>query len=284
LGRTVSFQHATTELAYVPTNQGGFNGPELQLQRLTLDDGLSRVIITFNPSNGNYTVENSIASASFTPVDRTTSAGYVDTYSKQGAGLQDSLAVYANVRAGASTATPPITLSYLSYGIWFHTNLSSLNTSKTYFIFGEPTAPADVPKAGTATYLLTVSGNQVETGPTFGSSQIALGGSGTMSADFTTGRINTELTLVDNPQTGLIGTYQGSGTINSNIFTGSLVGSLSQSVTTNDGHFSGGFFGPAAGEAGYAFEIFKHNTGFRSAASFAPEFAWLVGVAVGKKN
>jgi hypothetical protein len=130
-----------------------------------------------------------------------------------------------------------IVLSYLSYGIW---NVDASHALA--FLTGSETSSADVPRTGSATYHGVVDGF-------FGGSRL-LGSTGALTADFATGAVTTTLSLHAN---GLSGSLSGTGTIGAG--TSRFDGLLTGTLAGNDagGHFLGGFYGPGASEAGYAF-------------------------------
>jgi hypothetical protein len=125
-------------------------------------------------------------------------------------------------------------------------------------IAGDSTVARAMPKTGTATYAVGTGGTMLAPPASFPApfTQYDLTGpsTGTFSANFGTGAIDTSLHLIGVAPTGGapvdFGTFTGSGAIAAGTsgFSGSFAG------TTGAG-FSGGFFGPNAKEMGYGFNF-----------------------------
>jgi hypothetical protein len=237
--------------------------------------------IAYN-ADGTYTISDTISSISttFADADRASSTGYIDEYSKQGSGVADDLKLFNNVRSGASQASAPVQLSYLSFGIWSHSNTQSGEQRKDYMLFGYPTGQA-MPVTGSATYQTAVTGNMVEGGPSFPVKENDVTGSATFNVNFGTGSLSTDLTL--QRQAGSqIGTFSGTGTIYAtDQFNGKFTSANSFFV---GGSFTGGFFGPNAQEMGYAFQINLHNPDPFAGAAPAPMDTIINGLVVGRKQ
>jgi hypothetical protein len=280
-------QNATAELAYRTDSStpGGFSGTPSALLGFGVDKTGTRIVITYNAESQTYTVRNekvpTATSATFGPADRVSSIEYVDRYASQSVGVSDSLITFGNARQNASTDVPPIILSYVSFGVWKHIETATATTTNSHFLFGWPTVPASMPTTGTATYSLIVSGNAVESGPAFGTQQYEFGGTSIIRANFSAATLTTELNL---DRSGILGSYSGSGTINSSVFAGSLDTRLPIANRPDNGQFSGGFFGPNASEVGYVFSITRTNPGYNAGAAIAPRDVWFIGAAVGKKD
>jgi hypothetical protein len=110
-------------------------------------------------------------------------------------------------------------------------------------------------------------------------SDVQVGGTASFNVDFGAGTINTDLALTTS--NNVLGTFNGSGTISGNQFSGSFTTSNVQNFV--GGAFNGGFYGPAAQEMGYAFTIKEHNPDPFAGASPAPTDTLISGVVVGKK-
>ena len=237
--------------------------------------------ISYN-SDGTYTVSDTIPSisATFATSDRISSAGYIDEYSKQGTGVTDDLKLFNNIRSGTSQASAPIQLTYLSYGIWSHSNTQTGEHRKDYMLFGYPTG-SNMPVSGSATYQTAVTGNIVEGGPAFPIAESDITGSATFSVNFTTGSLSTDLTL-QRLTGGSLGTFNGTGAIyGTDQFNGTFT---SASPLFSGGSFMGGFFGPSAQEMGYAFQVNLHNNDPYAGASPAPMDMIINGAVIGKKQ
>lgn len=239
----------------------------------------ANVSISYDASTNSYTVKNGSISASFNS-SNLTSNGYIDTYSKNGMPIADELKLYNNVRSGASQASAPVQLSYLSYGIWTHKDFSSRDQYyTTYLLFGYPTADSSMPKTGTASYKTAVTGNLQYL--TFAGGEKELGGTATFTADFASAKVDTDLTLNFVSTGATLATFNGAGTIAGNQFSGIFT---SPDPHLRDGAFAGGFFGPAATEMGYTFGIHYGVADPFAGATVAPLESWITGVVVGTKN
>jgi len=175
-------------------------------------------------------------------------------------------------------ANPVLQLSYLSFAQITQSAYSavlSANTTFTYYnVFGLQTPSANMPTTGSATYSGVVYGNGYD--PAISTGDLTLGGTGQLSANFTTGAINTTLTLNATPVAG--GTTQSLG---SYAFTGTTSGgTFSARNAQSGGNMSGAFYGPAATEVGAAFNINTEQVNGGSVASATN----LAGVFLGKKN
>lgn len=211
--------------------------------------------------------------------DRVSTASYFDTYRKRSWGTTDEVALYGNVRDRGTSETPPIVLSYMSFGYWKHTGTLPNSTRQTYFLFGNPTETR--PSTGSATYTTMVSADALTfSGPTYQASTAPVKGNATFNVDFGVGSINTLLTLMtatDAP----IGSFDGTGLIYANNqFSGNFA---SKAKDFKTGAFMGGFYGPAAVEMGYAFYLgfSNHDTPIPAADKTT---TYINGVVVGTKN
>jgi hypothetical protein len=130
-----------------------------------------------------------------------------------------------------------------------------------------------MPRSGSASYQTAVTASTVNI--TIASTETQIGGTATFNANFGTGAVNTDLTLQN------IGAFTGTGTISGNLFAGAF---SSSDPYFKSGDFSGGFFGPAAGEMGYTFALKTGSEDPYGGASVAPFLSWTTGTVVGKKQ
>jgi hypothetical protein len=162
---------------------------------------------------------------------------------------------------------PETKLTYVTYGAWQHEHQgsTSFDFETSFFVFGINTPTNDMPKTGSAVYSTVVDGFWADdTGLS------ALDGSGNVTADFGSGKVNGNFTVegvnVSTRTAKNLDTFTGTGTISGNGFSGSFNGTS----TNYKGNWDGGFFGPAAEELGGTFRV---TDGGNQA----------VGVFVGKK-
>jgi len=239
----------------------------------------SAATISYDAATNSYTVKSGSLSASFDS-SNLTSSSYIDTYSKNSTSVSDELKLYNNVRSGSSQASAPVQLSYLSYGIWTHKESGSPDEySKTYMLFGYPTAVSSMPVTGSATYKTDVTASLVDLLQSTGEQQVA--GTATFTADFANAKISTDLAL-SFASTGVdLGTYNGVAAISGNQFSGDFQSADHWFVS---GKFSGGFFGPSAKEMGYTFAIKRGAADPYAGTTVAPFLSWINGAVVGTKN
>lgn len=272
LAANASFETITGTLTYSggaeatpPTNP--------TFDALSIDDRSATVTFSYDAASGTYTVQGNGASASFGLVNQIPDTAYSVTYTKSAGTVSDAVKLYGNVR-GDTTGTPPVVLSYTSYGIWTHTDSATALTSKTYFLYGQPTGAANMPTTGTASYQMTVSAHQLGTGGSADPGVAKISGTATMNANFGTGAIDTVLTL----NTFL--PLTGSGKISGDQFAGTFAGPAG----LTGGKFNGGFFGPGAKEAGYTFQFTYHSSDPYAGAAAQHLDSYVTGVAVGPKG
>jgi hypothetical protein len=222
------------------------------------------------------------SSATFDHASLTSSTGGFYTYKVHSAAADDVLEVYANVQK-KSSAGLAVPLSYLRFARWTHTDLVSTDTRQHYLLFGTPTA-AQMPKSGTASYQTLVFANTMTV--TSANHNVGvlqeLSGTASLDVDFAKGAITTQLSLV-RPGDGYdFGTYSGTGSIyGGDQFQGTFT---SKYWSFSSGSFLGGFYGPQANDAGYAFTIHDYSDGV-SAASLGPQVhQYIDGVVVGTKK
>lgn len=152
---------------------------------------------------------------------------------------------------------PLIALTYVSYGAWRQTTpgtgfQGATQVSDTYFVYGIKTAPADMPRIGTASYNTVIDGTFVnKTGP------YTLSGTGNFLANFAAGTISYTATPVGTPASGPVlnfGLVGGSGSIafGNSSFAGTPNTALNPTYKMG---LVGYFFGPAASEIGANFQL-----------------------------
>jgi hypothetical protein len=235
------------------------------------------VTFKYDAASNTYTVTDDTTTASF-DASAGSNAGKFYKYSFQSGQTSDELDLFRNVQTSAYNG---IQLSYLSFGSWSHANSQTGERTLTYFVFGYPTAVSDMPRSGTASYKTLVSGNIRDIRPTVdGATEYGVGGTATFTANFGSGTVATDLTLVRSDQVSL-GSYSGTGTISANQFSGTF---SSTDPYFQSGAFMGGFYGPGAQEMGYAFTIRNYNPDPTSGASVNYVDQWIAGAVVGVKT
>jgi hypothetical protein len=152
-----------------------------------------------------------------------------------------------------------ITLSYLTYGYWAQAPASGSELQSgeiVFFVGGHRTLPENMPRSGTGTYTGIVDGLALRGGEWYR----LLGSTGTLSADFGAGSITSRLVLVGSQAAGQIidlGSIDYTGTISAsaNAFSGLYQGGTGDFTAAHEGSLTGAFFGPAANEAGFIFDV-----------------------------
>lgn len=144
--------------------------------------------------------------------------------------------------------SPTLNLSYVTYGNWvFKDDAFQENFATGYMVFGIRTAAGSMPRSGTATFNGQTVGTMVDAGGTL----YTVSGTGSLAADFAAATISGNFTGMEarNVQNSAVKPWRDfktTGTISGNAFNGS--------AASKDGALSGlhygGFFGPAAAEAG----------------------------------
>jgi len=265
LTASASFETITSAMTYSepPTGSGSFGS----LQAGPRGPAIS---FSYDAASGTYNVQGNGVSASFGQTDQIPDTSYSDTFSKTIGNASDSVKLYGNARSD-TPGTPPVVLSYTSYGIWTHSDNATGQTSKTYFVYGQPTGAANMPVTGTASYQMTASAHMYPGGVGTASTRIL--GTATLNANFGTGAIDTVLKFG--------GTYSGTGTISADQFSGTFT---TQDPSALNGSFFGGFFGPGAKEAGYTFQIHIHVSDPYAGAAIQPPDTYIAGAAVGTKG
>jgi hypothetical protein len=190
---------------------------------------------------------------SFGPADLQNGA-----YSRSGVG---SLTVSNSLTppGGAST-----TYNYTGWGEWnvTSTNAGAQTFNRFEFAYGIPTLLTDLPRTGTATYPLQLTGYDQAGG-------FPITGAGSLSANFAAGMVNLSLSpvLIERPgQTNFtpITTLTGSGAIAST----STTFSAPLTATGYTGGANGAFYGPQAAEVGGAFYYTGGGAGSFAAGTF----------------
>lgn len=170
----------------------------------------------------------------------------------------DAFTVYKDAASGTKVrmlnqgpSNPQIALNYVSYAAWTRSidpSIGYTSADKTvYTVFGNQTAPASMPRTGSATYNAMLDGNYVANRQTY-----AVSGTARFNADFATGTIGFALSPVGaaGVQTINFGTLSGTGTISGAGF-GANNGYGKAYQTT----VFGSFYGPAAEEVGGVFSL-----------------------------
>jgi hypothetical protein len=242
---TASYSFQATGVAYTGS-PAGFSGAS----SYALGGGAT---IAYNASSDTFTVTAPGGSASFTGAHLVPSAPGTVKLVKSSGSSADEL-----------TLTVPLTYGMVT--VWNHQDLGSPITGRLA-IGGSQTQASDVPKTGSASYSVSVAGAAQSAGTTYNLTS----STGTFTANFGGGTVQTSVTLAGPPANGgavsNFGTFSGSGNLSSGGpgFAGTLSGG------SGSGIFQGAFFGPQAAEVGYGYVI--PGTSFSSA-----------GVVIGTKN
>ena len=271
---SASFQTITGTLSYTGEAQEGFSGAgNAVLSTQAIAGRSSNVTFGYDASSGTYTVQESGAPIAFTASNAIAAADYRKVYGVTQGSVSDAIALYGNVQA--STVSAPVELSYTSYGLWIHTDNGAVQTTNTYFLYGQATGAANMPTTGTATYDMVVAARMLETQGV--PSRIStLSGTATLTANFGSGTVDTMLSFRGGS------TYNGTGPIAGDQFSGTFASSTDPFFVR--GGYAGGFFGPGAKEAGYTFQIVKYNPDPYAGAAVSAVNSYVTGVAVGAKK
>jgi hypothetical protein len=155
------------------------------------------------------------------------------------------------------SGNPRVQLTYTTYGLWLSGagGDSSRSFNARVFVSGQTTPTANVPTTGSASYTGIVDG-YVSAG---GTGYRLLGSTGTLTANFATGAVNTSLLLKGNSDvdTGRLGENETFGTVTGNGTVGSGTNRYAGTMSglSASGTFNGSFFGPGANETGYSFSL-----------------------------
>lgn len=229
----------------VTSAQGGM-GPSVQLEY----DASARSY--FLKVNQGSLVANELFSAtqgSLSP------AGNLTTYDKAG-----SFLVLTNANAVTG-------LSYASLGGWAKVTPSTSRIETAYFAFGVQTPASSMPRTGSASYDVTITGmlaDDIEPN--------TMDGSGVINANFASGAVQGTFSMV---ATGLMTeaevpfdfTATASIGANSNRFSGSATGTSTSYAAGMTGNWAGAFFGPNAAEVGGSFRL-TGSDGFNAVGAF----------------
>ncbi|MDP5278920.1 hypothetical protein Q9Q95_08295 [Sphingomonas sp. DG1-23] len=172
------------------------------------------------------------------------------------------------------TSNTALQLTNLSYANWWRGDSTTGAKRIATTVFGYQTALTDVPTTGTQAYTSTVVGKLVSVNG--GVTTVSrVGGTVTVSVNFSTALVDVTLTLNQTPEGGgtttAYGTFtaQGAIPVGQNQFSGSFAGNAALSGT-----IQGGFFGSQGKEIGIA---------FAGNGTVGGGNQRLVGVVVGKK-
>jgi hypothetical protein len=232
--------------------------------------GRGTATFSYDATSGTYTVQSNGLTASFGQSDQIADTSYNDTFSKSNGSVSDAIKLYGNVRSD-TVGAPEVALSYTSFGVWTHSDSTEQLTSKTYFLYGQPTGAANMPTTGTASYQMTVAAHAFP-GTTAAADRVT--GTATLNANFGTGLVDTAIKLGS--------TFAGTGTISADQFSGTF-SNTDPNMTVN-GTFAGGFFGPNAKEAGMTFQIHVHVADPYAGATIRPQDTYITGAAAGPKT
>lgn len=233
--------------------------------------------ISYDATTGSYTVTGEGTVQTFTDSERS-SSGYFDTYTNPGYPASH-LTLFNNTRVDPALSGAPVQLSYLSFGRetfdhQFDNNATGWHWD-TYFLFGYPTEASDVPKTGTASYSTAAFASYTTLNKDDPITTVT--GTAAFTADFGSGTVSTALTLPFSHDTSTSSTYNGTGTISGNQFSGQF--STSDDPYFGSGNFDGGFFGPAAKEMGYTFSLLRSGVPGDNGGG-----TYVIGAVVGTKN
>ncbi|MDT8759604.1 hypothetical protein MZO42_12935 [Sphingomonas psychrotolerans] len=178
------------------------------------------------------------------------------------------------ISATTRTNDANLQLTNVSYANWWRGDSTTGAKRITTSVFGYQTIPTDMPPTGAQAYTSTIVGRLVDV--TGGVTTVSrVGGTVTVSVNFSTGVVDISLNLNRTPEGGgattAYGTFTAQGAIptKESRFNASFAGS-----TTLSGTFVGAFFGSQAKEIGIAFSA-NGTVGGGSQR--------LAGVIVGKK-
>lgn len=214
--------------------------------------------------NANVTVQPAPAVTEF--VFRTTDTATAGKFSQ--------LEFLNNTIPSQVTSNTNLALTNLSYANWWRGDSTTGAKRIATTVFGYQTVLTDMPTTGTQAYTSSVVGKLVSVNGA--ATTIArVGGTVTVSVNFSTGLVDLTLTLNQTPEGGgattAYGTFtaQGAIPVGQNQFSGSFTGSATLSGTVQ-----GGFFGSQGKEIGIA---------FAGSGTVGGGTQRLVGVVVGKK-
>jgi hypothetical protein len=210
--------------------------------------------ISYDATNATYIVSDGSANATFTPANRqATSDAITSAYFIVDASTNNYRGETLTL-LNAGPSNPYINLSYLSYGLWTDGEVSpQVQNHNRAFIYGVETPAGNLPRSGAALYNGGVDGYWTSNGNTYR----LQGSDGSILANFYTGEVRTTLGLT--AAAGGTSTtpspirVDGYGSIGAN--TAHFSGAAATADNTYTGSFQGGFYGPAAQEAGLSFVL-----------------------------
>jgi hypothetical protein len=260
----------------LPTNESAYG-----LQGSLVESGSTQV--AYDPTSKTYTVSST--SAAYTTGLPAASA-VLGPSNVDSANSNATFTAYSEPNLAArifntGAANPVIQLSYVSFAQITQTEPNGPNGTSYpvdhFEVFGLPTSSTNAPTTGSATYSGVVYGKGYD--PAVSNGDLALGGTGQLSANFGTGAMSTTLNLNATPVGGgtaqSLGSYTFTGTTSGGAFSGQTP--TTTSVAT--GIIQGNFYGPTASEVGAAFTI-----NLPSANGNPVGATNLAGVFLGKKN
>ena len=224
---------------------------------------------TYNGGTNNFTF--------FTPLNVVLSPANIDTKNST-----TTFAAYATPTVTArifnsGVNNPTLQLSYVSFADIMQTGPNAFTQSTypvdNFLTFGLTTTATSVPTTGSASYSGVVFGRGYY--PALADGDVAIGGTGQMSVNFSAGTANTALTLNAKPAAG--GTQQSIGTVNYNAWLSgaSITGNVSNANMV--GSINGSLYGPKADEVGATFSLYMFSNNANGPA-------YLAGAFLGKKN
>ena len=194
--------------------------------------------VVYDPASDTYTIRDTgslTTTSSFAPSDISSSSGNFTIYSKNGG--TETFRLLNKSAVG---------LTYVDYGEWRRSSTASGTTSvnDTYLVFGSKTPGASLPHSGSGSYSTMYDGTLADK-----NGEHALGGTGSMTADFLGGTLSYSATINGVPSGALA--FSGSGSINFR--------SASFTTSSSSGGYNlsqyGNFYGPSINEVGGLFRL-----------------------------
>ncbi|SFK15763.1 hypothetical protein SAMN03159338_3437 [Sphingomonas sp. NFR04] len=204
--------------------------------------------IRYDATDGSYTLTSGARSQTFGKSGTKQPGSISSVYTVTTGSTVDALSLTRKAASGSA-------YEYVAGGVWqtATTNGSSVDGSVNVFTYGVTTPNTALPRTGSAGYALDALGvfsSKQELEPN------TLSGTGTLTADFVTGKITTggdfALTRPSKGPSGYTGRWSGTGAIAAS--TNSISGAMTVfAYAQMDGGFNGRFYGPAANEIGLSF-------------------------------
>jgi hypothetical protein len=206
---------------------------------------------SFNGNTNAYTVRNAERSAIFGPNDFRSETSIPDFYPSVLYRTINSSATDFLILYKEANATPRIPTDFAAYGTWQHSEGRSADTTRSrldYFVYGEQTPAASMPRTGRVTYRLTGAGNVANEKQLYFAKVFQ-----TVSVDFATGQIDTYLSMTGDDLIG--GGFGGlvSAQFRAQISGASAEGPLRFDIAIYSGNARLVFFGPNAENVGLVF-------------------------------